>query len=149
MVEKPSEYPFFIYEQGWASCQPNMTLSRYGLPCRQLKVGDICIFLSNKLEMIPDKTAANSEAKTTVKDSENQSHNKQYSTAPVPQNTEPDDISRGTTESEGNNLSCENDAKTRQKSFGRKEKNESLGVGQPAGKKAKVDIPSKNIDGKS
>lgn len=99
--------------------------------------------------MIPDKTAANSEAKTTVKDSENQSHNKQYSTAPVPQNTEPDDISRGTTESEGNNLSCENDAKTRQKSFGRKEKNESLGIGQPAGKKAKVDIPSKNIDGKS
>lgn len=147
-MEKPSEYPFFIYEQGWASCKPNMTLSRYGLPCRQLKIGDICIFLSNKVEMVPDKSSANSETKTAVKDTENQCHIKQYSTAPVPQNTEPDDVSRGN-ESEENNPSCENDAKTRQKSFGRKEKNESVGVGQPAGKKAKVDMPSKNIDGKS
>uniref|UniRef100_A0A1B6EKJ1 AXH domain-containing protein n=1 Tax=Cuerna arida TaxID=1464854 RepID=A0A1B6EKJ1_9HEMI len=39
-------HPYFVYGQGWASCDPEKTLSLYGLRCHQLQVGDICISLS-------------------------------------------------------------------------------------------------------
>lgn len=136
LVEKPSEYPFFIYEQGWASCKPDMTLSRYGLACRQLKVGDVCIFLSNKQEMRPEKTT-DRETKSNI-NTANQGNTALVSQAPAPNN-----VSR-MTESGENILVYENDIKTRPKSFVKREKDESLGFGQlqPAVKKAKVDIPS-------
>ena len=50
LVEKPSDHPFYVYEQGWASCKPDLTLAEYGLPCQQLKVGDVCVFLSDRIE---------------------------------------------------------------------------------------------------
>ncbi|XP_054288222.1 WAS/WASL-interacting protein family member 3-like isoform X1 [Macrosteles quadrilineatus] len=39
-------HPYFVYGQGWASCDPDKTLTLYGLRCHQLQVGDICISLS-------------------------------------------------------------------------------------------------------
>ncbi|CAG04087.1 unnamed protein product, partial [Tetraodon nigroviridis] len=40
------EYPFFVQNQGWSSCCPQRTLQLYGLPCRQLTEGDVCLALT-------------------------------------------------------------------------------------------------------
>ncbi|VDO01682.1 unnamed protein product [Rodentolepis nana] len=37
------EQPFFVQSHGWSSCDPQSTLSRFGLPCRPLSVGDHCL----------------------------------------------------------------------------------------------------------
>lgn len=42
----PVEHPFFVYGQGWTSSRPEQSLTKYNLTCQQLKVGDVCIFLS-------------------------------------------------------------------------------------------------------
>ncbi|GAB0087268.1 hypothetical protein DMENIID0001_015610 [Sergentomyia squamirostris] len=42
------EHPFFVYRQGWASCNPEGTLRVHGLKCHQLQVGDVCISLRQK-----------------------------------------------------------------------------------------------------
>jgi ataxin 1/1L len=39
------EHPFFVYGQGWASCNPEGSLRLFGLKCQRLQVGDICISL--------------------------------------------------------------------------------------------------------
>ncbi|XP_057685832.1 uncharacterized protein zmp:0000000926 [Corythoichthys intestinalis] len=40
------EYPFFVQDQGWSSCCPRRTTQVYGLPCRQLTEGDVCLALT-------------------------------------------------------------------------------------------------------
>ena len=35
-----------MYGQGWTSCRPEQSLTKYNLTCQHLKVGDVCIFLS-------------------------------------------------------------------------------------------------------
>ncbi|KAM4563669.1 uncharacterized protein PAE49_011687 isoform 1-T2 [Odontesthes bonariensis] len=40
------EYPFFVQGQGWSSCSPQRTTQLYGLPCRQLTEGDVCLALT-------------------------------------------------------------------------------------------------------
>ncbi|XP_013778759.2 ataxin-1-like isoform X1 [Limulus polyphemus] len=47
-VEAPMEHPFFVFQQGWSSCFPEQSLHRYGLVCQQLKIGDVCISLTQK-----------------------------------------------------------------------------------------------------
>jgi len=47
-VEAASEHPFFVIGQGWSSSNPEMTLTRYHLNCKQLRVGDVCISLKRK-----------------------------------------------------------------------------------------------------
>lgn len=42
------EHPFFVYRQGWASCNPEGTFQMHGLKCRRLEVGDVCISLMQK-----------------------------------------------------------------------------------------------------
>ncbi|XP_055681598.1 uncharacterized protein LOC129789017 isoform X2 [Lutzomyia longipalpis] len=42
------EHPFYVYRQGWASCNPEGTLRVHGLKCHQLQVGDVCISLRQK-----------------------------------------------------------------------------------------------------
>lgn len=42
----PVEHPFFVYGQGWTSSSPEQSSTKYNLNCQQLKVGDVCIFLS-------------------------------------------------------------------------------------------------------
>jgi len=42
----PVEHPFFVYGQGWTSSRPDQSQAKYNLSCQQLKVGDVCIFLS-------------------------------------------------------------------------------------------------------
>ncbi|KAM8830282.1 uncharacterized protein ACB058_018623 isoform 1-T2 [Synchiropus picturatus] len=40
------EYPFFVQHKGWSSCSPQRTSQLYGLPCRQLAEGDVCLVLT-------------------------------------------------------------------------------------------------------
>ncbi|CDQ76009.1 unnamed protein product [Oncorhynchus mykiss] len=40
------EYPFFVRDRGWSSCCPQRTSQLYGLSCRQLSEGDICLALT-------------------------------------------------------------------------------------------------------
>ncbi|KAF1390277.1 hypothetical protein PFLUV_G00056400 [Perca fluviatilis] len=40
------EYPFFVQDRGWSSCCPERTTQLYGLPCRQLMEGDVCLALT-------------------------------------------------------------------------------------------------------
>lgn len=37
--------PLFVYGQGWASCNPQLSFELYELKCQQLQVGDICLSL--------------------------------------------------------------------------------------------------------
>jgi hypothetical protein len=46
-VEADVEHPFFVYNRGWSSASPARTLARYGLNCRQLRVGDDCVSLTH------------------------------------------------------------------------------------------------------
>lgn len=39
------EHPFFVYGQGWASCDPEGSAQAFGLKCQRLQVGDVCISL--------------------------------------------------------------------------------------------------------
>ena len=47
-VEATLEHPFFVFGQGWSSCSPDRTSTRYGLVCHRLIVGDVCISLTHK-----------------------------------------------------------------------------------------------------
>ncbi|XP_064611347.1 ataxin-1-like isoform X2 [Liolophura sinensis] len=47
-VEATMEHPFFVFGRGWSSCSPDRTLQRYGLGCKKLAVGDVCISLTHK-----------------------------------------------------------------------------------------------------
>ncbi|XP_017013016.2 ataxin-1-like [Drosophila takahashii] len=38
-------HPMFVYGQGWASCNPQLSQQLYELKCQQLQVGDICLSL--------------------------------------------------------------------------------------------------------
>lgn len=42
-VEVPPEHPFFVFGQGWSSCSPERTGQLYGLACRPLQAGDVCV----------------------------------------------------------------------------------------------------------
>lgn len=48
-VSAPEEHPFFVYNRSWSSVSPEASLARYGLVCDQLRVGDICISLTQTL----------------------------------------------------------------------------------------------------
>ncbi len=47
-MEATLEHPFFVFRQGWSSCSPDRTESRYGLQCHKLRVGDVCISLTQR-----------------------------------------------------------------------------------------------------
>ncbi|KAG5682860.1 hypothetical protein PVAND_012181 [Polypedilum vanderplanki] len=44
-IEAKMEHPFFVYGQGWASCNPEGSMHAFGLKCNRLQVGDVCISL--------------------------------------------------------------------------------------------------------
>jgi hypothetical protein len=48
-VEADVSHPFFAMGLGWSSIDPGRTLDLYQLPCRALKVGDVCISLSQEV----------------------------------------------------------------------------------------------------
>lgn len=44
-MEVLPSHPLFVYGQGWASCNPQLSFELYELKCQQLQVGDICLSL--------------------------------------------------------------------------------------------------------
>lgn len=48
-IEADVEHPFFVVDQGWSSTVPRLSLSRYQLNCQQLKLGDVCISITNRV----------------------------------------------------------------------------------------------------
>lgn len=46
-------HPLFVYGQGWASCNPQLSLQLYELKCQQLQVGDICLSLVPREQPVP------------------------------------------------------------------------------------------------
>ncbi|XP_043659015.1 ataxin-1-like [Drosophila teissieri] len=44
-LEVQPGHPMFVYGQGWASCDPQLSMQLYELKCQQLQVGDICLSL--------------------------------------------------------------------------------------------------------
>lgn len=55
------EYPFFVQDQGWSSCSPQRTTQLYGLPCRQLSEGDVCLALTpmpTQTQRTPTRTSS-------------------------------------------------------------------------------------------
>lgn len=59
-VEAPVEHPFFVFNRGWSSCNPERSLQRYRLECQRLSVGDVCISLTQRAGK-PCRGAANAE----------------------------------------------------------------------------------------
>ena len=47
-VEAPVEHPFLVYDKGWCSVNPEMSLQRYKLHCQPLLLGDRCASLTLK-----------------------------------------------------------------------------------------------------
>ncbi|KAM7350797.1 ataxin 1 [Cochliomyia hominivorax] len=47
-MEISLDHPFFVYGQGWASCNPELSMKMFGLKCQRLQVGDICISLTKR-----------------------------------------------------------------------------------------------------
>jgi len=45
-VTAPPEHPFFVYGRSWSSLSPEASMTRYGLECHQLSIGDVCISLT-------------------------------------------------------------------------------------------------------
>uniref|UniRef100_A0A1I8N925 AXH domain-containing protein n=1 Tax=Musca domestica TaxID=7370 RepID=A0A1I8N925_MUSDO len=52
-MEVSVDHPFFVYGQGWASCNPEMSMQVFGLKCQRLQVGDICISLTKRTTEVP------------------------------------------------------------------------------------------------
>ncbi|XP_034393797.1 uncharacterized protein zmp:0000000926 [Cyclopterus lumpus] len=50
------EYPFFVQDRGWSSCCPQRTTQLYGLHCRQLMEGDVCLALTPTPTPTPSQT---------------------------------------------------------------------------------------------
>ncbi|XP_078400629.1 ataxin-1-like [Cetorhinus maximus] len=44
-VEVTPEHPFFVFGQGWSSCNPERTAHIFGLSCQRLMVGNVCVSL--------------------------------------------------------------------------------------------------------
>ncbi|XP_035238111.1 lysine-specific demethylase 6B [Anguilla anguilla] len=57
------EYPFFVRDRGWSSCCPQRTAQLYGLRCRQLSVGDVCLALTPAPPALPSTALPRNHAR--------------------------------------------------------------------------------------
>ncbi|XP_068442176.1 HMG box-containing protein 1-like isoform X2 [Clinocottus analis] len=37
------DHPFYVKQKGWSSFHPSLTVVRYGIPCYEMEVGDVCL----------------------------------------------------------------------------------------------------------
>ncbi|EEC01063.1 hypothetical protein IscW_ISCW000694 [Ixodes scapularis] len=62
-VEAPVEHPFFVFNRGWSSCNPERSLQRYRLQCQRLSVGDVCISLTHRAAKSLDAPPSRGDAR--------------------------------------------------------------------------------------
>ncbi|XP_078607786.1 uncharacterized protein LOC144879837 isoform X1 [Branchiostoma floridae x Branchiostoma japonicum] len=69
-VESTVDHPFFVVGQGWSSCRPERTLSRYSLQCHTLTVGDTCVSLtlSNSMNGLNQESGRAKQATESLKE---------------------------------------------------------------------------------
>ncbi|XP_028849840.1 inactive histone-lysine N-methyltransferase 2E [Denticeps clupeoides] len=60
-----AEYPFFVRDRGWSSCCPERSAQLYGLSCRQLHPGDVCLALTPKPNPSPVPARAHTTNRAT------------------------------------------------------------------------------------
>ncbi|XP_013912847.1 PREDICTED: ataxin-1-like [Thamnophis sirtalis] len=70
-IDVPPEHPFFVYGQGWSSCNPERTARLFSLPCHKLQVGDVCISIS--LQSLNGKLVPQSSSQGTIQEKPEQS----------------------------------------------------------------------------
>ena len=135
-MEKPSDHPFYVYDQGWASCKPDVTFAQYGLQCQQLKVGDVCVFLSDREESGSDKSPS-LEAKTAVDDGVGQKQPSFGQAGMFLSSSQGLSLQDGRT----NGISPAYETASKKSSpFENTERSEENSFEQPLGKKAKLDL---------
>ncbi|KAL6113110.1 atxn1l [Pungitius sinensis] len=54
-IDVPPEHPFFVFGQGWSSCNPERTAQLYGLACHHLQVGDVCVSITLQPQLQPQQ----------------------------------------------------------------------------------------------
>lgn len=54
-IDVPPEHPFFVFGQGWSSCNPERTAQLYGLTCHHLQVGDVCVSITLQQQLQPQQ----------------------------------------------------------------------------------------------
>ncbi|XP_034418417.1 ataxin-1-like [Cyclopterus lumpus] len=54
-IDVPPEHPFFVFGQGWSSCNPERTAQLYGLTCHHLQVGDVCVSITLQQQLQQQK----------------------------------------------------------------------------------------------
>jgi hypothetical protein len=140
LLEKPSDHPFYVYEQGWASCKPDATLAQYGLLCQQLKVGDVCVFLSDRIDNKSEKLSAFET--TSVDDGRKQASFGEQNNFLTSQTAN----SKEMLSRDGQQNGSKTDVGYKKGSpFENVEKSDDNSFGQPVVKKAKMDVmASKN-----
>ena len=86
--ETPVEHPYFVFQHGWSSCLPEKTFKKFGLRCRQLQVGDVCVSLSRRLSQQNGTQAARKssapKSESTTSKSRHQGHGPDEHAAPTP-----------------------------------------------------------------
>jgi len=43
LAECPIDHPFFVKDKGWCSAHPRLSLEKYGIPCQDISLGDVCL----------------------------------------------------------------------------------------------------------
>ncbi|XP_062872181.1 ataxin-1 [Trichomycterus rosablanca] len=86
------EYPFFVRDRGWSSCSPRRSAQLYGLQCRQLSTGDVCLALTPTPTLLfPPTTSPTSTptSVTPVPSSTSSATSTRTSSTPTPTNLRP------------------------------------------------------------
>jgi len=60
------EHPFFVFGRGWASCSPELSMTKYSLACSQLSPGDVCISLAHAEHQKPSLVHAEHQKNSLV-----------------------------------------------------------------------------------
>merc|ERR1719273_856845 len=43
MADCPIDHPFFVKDKGWCSAHPRLSLEKYGIPCQDISLADVCL----------------------------------------------------------------------------------------------------------
>jgi len=43
LAKCPLDHPFFVKDKGWCSAHPSLSHGKYGIPCQELSLGDVCL----------------------------------------------------------------------------------------------------------
>lgn len=87
-IDVPPEHPFFVFGQGWSSCNAERTAQLYGLTCHHLQVGDVCVSVTMQQQAASQqKPPQQVQARTPTKVNSTSGAPSQPMGPPAPQHT--------------------------------------------------------------